>query len=107
MLNRAFDNDTICAIATPHGMGAIAVIRISGSNAFTVVTSVFQRNGKTMPIEDIVSHKAFYGHIIYKGEMLDEVLVRFSKAPTLSRVKTRPKSVFMAQCMCSNASFRC
>ena len=81
MLNRAFDNDTICAIATPHGMGAIAVIRISGSNAFTVVTSVFQRNGKTMPIEDIVSHKAFYGHIIYKGEMLDEVLVTFFKSP--------------------------
>ena len=62
-------------------MGAIAVIRISGSNAFTAVTSVFQRNGKTMPIEDIVSHKAFYGHIIYKGEMLDEVLVTFFKSP--------------------------
>ena len=81
MLNRAFDNDTICAIATPHGMGAIAVIRISGSNAFTVVTSVFQRNGKTMTIDDIISHKAFYGHIIYKDEMLDEVLVTFFKSP--------------------------
>ena len=81
MLNRAFDNDTICAISTPHGMGAIAVIRVSGSHAFDAVTSVFQRNGKTMPIEDIVSHKAFYGHIIYKGEMLDEVLVTFFKSP--------------------------
>jgi tRNA modification GTPase len=81
MLNRAFDNDTICAISTPHGMGAIAVIRVSGSHAFDAVTSVFQRNGKTMPIEDIISHKAFYGHIIYKGEMLDEVLVTFFKSP--------------------------
>ncbi len=81
MLNRAFDNDTICAISTPHGMGAIALIRVSGSYAFAAVTSVFQRNGKTMPIEDIVSHKAFYGHIIYKGEMLDEVLVTFFKSP--------------------------
>lgn len=81
MLNRAFDNDTICAISTPHGMGAIAVIRVSGSHAFAAVTSVFQRNGKTMPIEDIVSHKAFYGHIIYNGEMLDEVLVTFFKSP--------------------------
>ena len=62
-------------------MGAIAVIRVSGSHAFAAVTSVFQRNGKTMPIEDIVSHKAFYGHIIYKGEMLDEVLVTFFKSP--------------------------
>lgn len=81
MLNRAFDNDTICAISTPHGMGAIAVIRVSGSHAFAAVTSVFQRNGKTMPIEDIISHKAFYGHIIYNGEMLDEVLVTFFKSP--------------------------
>lgn len=81
MLNRAFDNDTICAISTPHGMGAIAVIRVSGSHAFDAVTSVFPRDGKKMPIEDIVSHKAFYGHIIYKGEMLDEVLVTFFKSP--------------------------
>ena len=81
MLNRAFDNATICAISTPHGMGAIAVIRVSGSHAFDAVTSVFQRNGKKMPIEDIISHKAFYGHIIYKGEMLDEVLVTFFKSP--------------------------
>ena len=62
-------------------MGAIAVIRISGSNAFAAVTSVFQRNGNMMPVDDIVSHKALYGHIIYKGEMLDEVLVTFFKAP--------------------------
>ncbi len=81
MLNRAFDNDTICAISTPHGMGAIAVIRVSGSHAFDAVTSVFQRNGKKMPIEDIISHKAFYGYIIYKSEMLDEVLVTFFKSP--------------------------
>ena len=81
MLNRAFDNDTICAIATPHGMGAIAVIRVSGCDSFSVVASVFQRNGTMMHMEDIVSHKTFYGHIIYKGEMLDEVLVTFFKAP--------------------------
>ena len=81
MLNRAFDTDTICSIATPHGMGAIAVIRVSGSGAFAAVTSVFQHNGTMMSIEDIVSHKAFYGHIIYKGETLDEVLVTFFKAP--------------------------
>ena len=81
MQTNILNNDTICAIATPHGMGAIATIRVSGSNAFAAVTSVFQRNGKMMPVEDIVSHKAFYGHILYKGEMLDEVLVTFFKAP--------------------------
>ncbi|MBR3427181.1 MAG: tRNA uridine-5-carboxymethylaminomethyl(34) synthesis GTPase MnmE [Bacteroidales bacterium] len=82
MLNsNILNTDTICAIATPHGMGAIAVIRISGSNAFAAVTSVFQRNGNMMPVDNIVSHKALYGHIIYKGEMLDEVLVTFFKAP--------------------------
>ena len=82
MLNsNILNTDTICAIATPHGMGAIAVIRVSGSNAFAAVTSVFQRNGNMMPVDNIVSHKALYGHIIYKGEMLDEVLVTFFKAP--------------------------
>ena len=81
MLNRAFDNDTICAISTPHGMGAIALIRVSGNQAFDAVTSVFQRNGKTMPIEDIISHKAFYGHFIYIGDLLDEVLVTFFNSP--------------------------
>ncbi len=81
MLNRAIGNDTICAIATPHGMGAIAIVRISGPRALPVVAELFYQKGKPVDIEAIVSHKANYGYIVNDGEMLDEVLVTFFKSP--------------------------
>ena len=81
MLNRILDNDTICALATPHGMGAIAVVRISGPKAIEIVASLFQHLGKPLEMSQIVSHKAYHGHLINKDEMLDEVLVTFFKAP--------------------------
>ena len=81
MLNRVFDNDTICAIATPHGMGAIAVIRISGPEAIPVVSQLFTQNGKAFDTDKMVSHKTYCGHIVDHGELLDEVLVTFFKAP--------------------------
>ena len=81
MLNRILDNDTICALATPHGMGAIAVVRISGPKAIEIVASLFQQLGKPLEMSKIVSHKAHYGLLINNGELLDEVLVTFFKAP--------------------------
>ena len=80
MLNRILDNDTICALATPHGMGAIAVVRISGPKAIETVAALFQHLGKPLETSNIVSHKAYHGHLINKDEMLDEVLVTFFKA---------------------------
>ena len=81
MLNQTFGIDTICALATPHGMGAIALVRVSGSKALETVASLFQRNGKPMEMNQIISHKAYHGHLINKGELLDEVVVTFFKAP--------------------------
>ena len=81
MLNRVFDNDTICAIATPHGMGAIAVIRVSGPEAISIVSQLFTQNGKPFNLEKMVSQKAYYGHIVDNNDLLDEVLVTFFKAP--------------------------
>ena len=77
MLNRVFDNDSICAIATPHGMGAIAVVRVSGPKAIPIVSQLFTQNGKPFDLDKMVSHKAYYGHIVDHGELLDEVLVTF------------------------------
>ena len=74
-------NDTICAIATPHGMGAIATIRISGNQTFTIVASLFQQNDKPLDAERIVSHKAYHGYIVDNKELIDEVLVTFFRAP--------------------------
>ena len=81
MLNRILDNDTICALATPHGMGAIAVVRISGPKAFEIVASLFQQRDKSLETSEITSHKAYHGYLINNGEMLDEVLVTFFRAP--------------------------
>ena len=81
MLNRIFGNDTICALATPHGVGAIAVVRVSGSKAFPIVAKLFQRNGKSLEISKIKPNTSYYGHLIDSQELLDEVLVTFYKAP--------------------------
>ena len=76
------NSDTICAIATPHGMGAIATVRVSGNKAFPIVAELFQRKGKTLNVEEIVSHKAYHGHLInINGEPLDEVVTTFFRAP--------------------------
>ncbi len=74
-------NDTIAAIATPPGAGGIGIIRISGSEAFTLVSPLFQRPGGQTELPP--SHLLTYGHIIDPAtqEMLDEVFVAFMRAP--------------------------
>ena len=71
-------NDTICAIATSQGVGAIAIIRVSGEEAISTVNKIFK--GKNL--ENVDSHTINYGHIIDKeNNIIDEVLVSVMKAP--------------------------
>ena len=81
MNTNILNRDTICAIATPHGMGAIAVIRVSGYNALPLVSQLFMQNGKPFDMGKMVANKAYYGHIVDRDELLDEVLVTFFRAP--------------------------
>lgn len=81
MLNRVFGNDTICALATPHGMGAIAMVRVSGTMAFSMVSSLLQRNNKPLEINKIIPNRAYFGHLIHNNELLDEAVVTFFQAP--------------------------
>jgi tRNA modification GTPase len=81
MHTNILNTDTICAVATPHGMGAIAVVRVSGPEAIFTVSQLFMQNGKPFDIGKIVSHRAYYGHIVDHNDLLDEVLVTFFKAP--------------------------
>ena len=69
--------DTICAISTSKGVGAISIVRVSGSEAINIVNKIFK--GKDLTKVD--SHTINYGHIEYKGEVIDEVLVSVMKAP--------------------------
>ena len=77
MITREFD--TITAIATPLGEGAIGIVRISGSDAVAIANRIFQ--GKNL--ETVDSHTLNYGHILdpEKDEILDEVMVGVMRAP--------------------------
>ena len=70
-------NDTICAIATSQGVGAIAIIRVSGEEAIPIVNSIF----KGKDLNKVESHTINYGHIVDKDTIIDEVLVSVMKSP--------------------------
>ena len=70
-------NDTICAIATAQGVGAISIIRVSGDDSTKIVDKIFQGKDLTK----VESHTINYGHIIDNNEIIDEVLVSVMKSP--------------------------
>jgi len=70
--------DTIIALATPPGVGAISVIRLSGPHSIQAADSVF--SGKVGLIE-AQTHTLHYGNIIDDGEIVDDVLASVFKAP--------------------------
>jgi tRNA modification GTPase len=74
-------NDTICALATPSGMGAIAVIRLSGDDVFTVVDTVFASPNGKKKLANQKGNTVHFGRILKNGEVLDEVLATVFKAP--------------------------
>ncbi|HGY5467367.1 tRNA uridine-5-carboxymethylaminomethyl(34) synthesis GTPase MnmE [Streptococcus pyogenes] len=71
--------DTITAISTPLGEGAIGIVRLSGTDALAIAQSVFK--GKNL--EQVASHTINYGHIINPktGTIIDEVMVSVMLAP--------------------------
>jgi tRNA modification GTPase len=71
------NNETIVALATPNGIGAIAVIRLSGLDAITIANSVW----KGKDLTEQASHTIHFGHIVDGDVVLDEVLVSLFVAP--------------------------
>ena len=69
-------SDTICAISTALGVGAISIIRVSGDDAIDIVNKIFDKD-----LTKKESHTINYGHIVYKGEIIDEVMVSIMKSP--------------------------
>ena len=80
-MNDILNTDTIAAISTGYSSGGIAVIRISGNEAFAVSDRIFR--GKDSPLSSCASHTLHYGHIVdpSDGSNVDEVLVSVFKAP--------------------------
>ncbi|MDR0199192.1 MAG: tRNA uridine-5-carboxymethylaminomethyl(34) synthesis GTPase MnmE [Streptococcaceae bacterium] len=69
--------DTIAAISTPIGEGAISIVRLSGTDAIDVAAKVF----KGRDLREVRSHTITYGHIVAHEELLDEVMVSVFRAP--------------------------
>ena len=70
--------NTICAISTPYGSGGIAVVRVSGANAITIVDSLFHAKKS---LNEVKAYTIHYGCIKHKDELLDQVLVSVFRAP--------------------------
>lgn len=69
--------DTIAAISTALGVGAISIIRVSGNDAIKIVNSISKRK----ILETVDSHTITYDHIMEDGKVIDEVLISVMKAP--------------------------
>ena len=77
MITREFD--TIAAISTPLGEGAIGIVRLSGTDSFKIAQKIF----KGKDLNSVASHTLNYGHIVdpAKDEILDEVMVGAMRSP--------------------------
>ena len=67
------DQSTICAISTSPGVGAIAVIRLSGSEAIQIAGKVFQSRNKEKLLTEQPANTLHFGQIAFKNEVIDEV----------------------------------
>ncbi len=76
-MKASLHTDTIVALATPQGIGAISVIRLSGDEAIDITQSVF----KGKDLREQPSHTIHFGTIRDEDRIIDEVLVSVFKAP--------------------------
>ena len=74
------NQDTIIALATPNGLGAISVLRISGKNSISITEKVFKAKNSKL-LSDQKSHTVHLGHLLKNGHELDEVLITLFKGP--------------------------
>lgn len=70
-------NDTIAALATPQGTGAIGIIRVSGDKAVDIVNNLFPSKN----LHQQSSHTLHVGSLVYESNKLDQVVISLYKAP--------------------------
>jgi tRNA modification GTPase len=69
--------ETICALATPQGIGALAIIRVSGNETFEIVNKIL----KGPELQKVAANTVHYAKIMDGDKMVDEVLISVFKAP--------------------------
>ena len=74
------NQETIIALATPNGLGAISVIRVSGKDAILITDKLF-RSKKNKVLSDQQSHTVHLGHLLKNNREIDEVLITLFKGP--------------------------
>lgn len=74
-------SSTICALATPPGAGGIAVVRVSGPEAYAVVGEIFTPRNPAKRVADAKGYTAMLGHYHLRGEEMDETIALFFRAP--------------------------
>lgn len=75
-----YNEDTIIALSSPPGSGAISIIRLSGDSAISSTDKFFKaKSGKKL--KDCDGYSLSYGNFLIEGEILDEVLISIYKAP--------------------------
>lgn len=73
--------DTICALSTAPGAGAIAVIRVSGPSAVMTCNRLFRKGSKKTSLSEALTHTIHYGVIGKGADIIDEVLISLFRAP--------------------------
>lgn len=74
-------SSTICALATPPGAGGIAVVRVSGPEAYAVVGEIFTPRNPAKRVAEAKGYTAMLGHYHLRGEEMDETIALFFRAP--------------------------
>lgn len=75
------NNDIICAISTPQGNGAIAVIRLSGNEALALCDKVFKSPNENKKLSDQLANTVHFGTLVDNDTIIDEVVVALFKEP--------------------------
>ncbi len=72
---------TICALATPPGEGGIAVVRLSGPDAYPIAARVFRPANPEKKVEEAKGYTALFGHYLLEGRPMDQTVALFYRAP--------------------------
>jgi len=74
-------NDTICALSTPPGIGAIAIVRLSGPKAISISSSFFKSRKVNFSVDQFETHTAHFGYFSTENEVIDEVVLTIFRNP--------------------------
>jgi tRNA modification GTPase len=74
-------NDTICALSTPSGIGAIAIVRLSGPEAISISSMFFKSRKINFSVDQFDTHSAHFGFFSTENEVIDEVVLTIFRNP--------------------------